>query len=32
MQTELLDMMKNQYHQKVLELTREITALENEKK
>ena len=31
MQTELMDMMKNQYHQKVLELTKEITILEKEK-
>lgn len=26
-----MDMMKNQYHQKVLELTKEITALEKDK-
>lgn len=31
MQTELMDMMKNQYHSKVLELTKEITKLEKEK-
>jgi len=31
MQVELMDMMKNQYHQKVLELTKEITTLEKDK-
>lgn len=31
MQIELMDMMKNQYHQKVLELTKEITTLEKDK-
>ena len=31
MQTELMDMMKNQYHSKVLELTKEITKLEKDK-
>jgi len=30
-QVELMDMMKNQYHQKVLELTKEITTLEKDK-